>query len=661
MTGHYVTASRLNDGTVVWLTTQLTWSEQFEAAGCFESEAFPAALQTAEDAQAAREVIDVHAAPAPLTYREQIRAFGPSVRDDLGTQSQHMPRPVPLPSPPVSGHQPDFAGIYRYDDYDRDHLRVRVAVFREQVERRLGGALSEDEFKPLRLMNGVYLQLHGYMLRIALPYGVLSSGQLRQLAYIARHFDRGYGHFTTRQNMQFNWIRLEDTPDILDVLAKADMHSIQTSGNCVRNVTADHFAGAAAEEVVDPRLYAEILRQWSTDHPEFTYLPRKFKIAITGGPIDRAAIRFHDIGIQALRNADGEAGFSLYAGGGLGRTPAIGVKLRDWLPVRDLLRYVEAVLRTYNALGRRDNMYKARIKILIKDMKPENFVQMIEHELAGMPTDYNVLGPEIITALQARFTEPPFETLMDGSGDLKRQANSDPAFSNWLASNTHPHRKAGYISAVISLKAPGGIPGDISGDEMERVADLADRYSFGEIRVTHQQNLVLPHVRQIDLLDLWQNLVAAGLGTGNIGYLTDIISCPGLDYCSLATSRSIPVAQRIARHFAENGLERELGQLDLNVSGCINACGHHHVGHIGLQGVDKAGQEFYQITLGGNAGDQASVGSIIGPAVSSENIVNAVDAIVKTYLAHRVSDERFIDTLKRVGTTPFKEAAYAPR
>ncbi len=659
MASHFVTASRLRDGASVWLSDTSAWVDNMGAARRFEGEALEAALESARADQAGQHVVDVHTAPAPLTYREQMRAHGPSVRADLGTQAGRPARADELPPPPSELARSPYAGIYRYDEYDRQYLRDRAAEFRRQVERRLAGELTEDEFKPLRLMNGLYLQLHGYMLRAALPYGVVSAAQLRQLAYVARHFDRGYGHFTTRQNIQFNWIRLEDTPDILAILAEADLHAIQTSGNCVRNVTTDHFAGAAAEEVIDPRLFAEILRQWSTDHPEFTYLPRKFKIAITGGPIDRAAIHVHDIGIMAHRNDAGEPGFTFYAGGGLGRTPVVGVRVRDWLPVKDLLRYVEAILRTYNALGRRDNIYKARIKILIKEMKAESFIQMIEDEFAAMPADYNVLGPEIISALQERFVEPPFESLPAKSGSLAAARSRDAAFAAWLKTNSYPHRVPGYVCATVSLKPTGGIPGDVSADEMERIADLADAYSFGEIRVSHEQNLVLPHVRQDELHALWLGLVEAGLASANIGLLTDIIACPGLDYCSLATSRSIPLAQRIAERFAAPERQREIGPLDLNISGCINACGHHHVAHIGLLGVDKAGEEYYQITLGGASDEQASIGSIIGPAVSSAKVVDTIDAIVDAYIACRDPGERFIDTYRRLGATPFKAAAYA--
>jgi sulfite reductase (NADPH) hemoprotein beta-component len=442
------------------------------------------------------------------------------------------------------------------------------------------------------------------------------------------------------------------------VLAEADLHAIQTSGNCVRNVTTDHFAGAAAEEVVDPRLYAEILRQWSTDHPEFTYLPRKFKIAITGSPRDRAAVRVHDIGILAKRNAAGEPGFEIYAGGGLGRTPVVGAKVRDWLPVRDLLRYVEAILRVYNALGRRDNIYKARIKILLRDMKPGRFIEMIEEEFAAMPADYCVLEDDIVAAVVSRFVAPPFDPLPPTSPALDQAVASDRAFKAWVRANTHEHREPGYIAAMISLKPVGGIPGDVSAEEMDLIADLAERFSFGEIRVSHEQNLVLPHVRKDQLHTLWKALADGGLATGNVGFITDIISCPGMDYCSLATARSIPIAQKIAERFADAARQAEIGPLDLNISGCINACGHHHVAHIGLLGVDKNGEEVYQITLGGAADEKASIGSIVGPAVAAADVPDAIEAIVDAYVARRADGEHFIDTYRRLGAAPFKEAVY---
>jgi sulfite reductase (NADPH) hemoprotein beta-component len=661
-----VTANRLADGVVVWLDSAQVWTERLDAAAVLGGDVLQAALERVRnrDRDVAVDIRDIpvdviEGRPAPQARRERLRSAGPSVRDDLAgaAPEDRWARP-PLPAPPSATSTSPYAGIYRYDEYDRQFLRERAEQFRRQVQRRLSGELSEDEFKPLRLMNGLYLQLHGYMLRVALPYGVLSASQMRQLAYVARYYDRGYGHFTTRQNIQFNWPRLADAPDILAVLAEADLHAIQTSGNCVRNVTTDHFAGAAADEVVDPRLYAEILRQWSTDHPEFTYLPRKFKIAITGSPQDRAAVRVHDIGILAKRNAQGESGFQIFAGGGLGRTPVVGTKVRDWLPVRDLLRYVEAILRVYNSLGRRDNIYKARIKILVRDMKPERFIQMIEDEFAAMPADYCVLEMEVVSAVAARFVPPPFVPLASELPAFDAAVASDRAFRAWVRTNTHPHRQAGYVAAVISLKPVGGIPGDVSAEEMERIADLADRFSFGEIRVSHEQNLVLPHVRKDQLHSLWQALVDGGLATGNVGLVTDIIACPGMDYCSLATARSIPIAQSIAERFSDPARQSEIGPLDLNISGCINACGHHHVGHIGLLGVDKNGEEVYQITLGGAADEKASIGTIIGPSVAAEGVPDAIEAIVNAYIACRFDGEHFIDTYRRLGAAPFKEAVY---
>ena len=661
-----VTANRLADGVVVWLDSAQVWTERLDAAAVLGGDVLQAALERVRnrDRDVAVDIRDIpvdviEGRPAPQARRERLRSAGPSVRDDLAgaAPEDRWARP-PLPAPPSATSTSPYAGIYRYDEYDRQFLRERAEQFRRQVQRRLSGELSEDEFKPLRLMNGLYLQLHGYMLRVALPYGVLSASQMRQLAYVARYYDRGYGHFTTRQNIQFNWPRLADAPDILAVLAEADLHAIQTSGNCVRNVTTDHFAGAAADEVVDPRLYAEILRQWSTDHPEFTYLPRKFKIAITGSPQDRAAVRVHDIGILAKRNAQGESGFQIFAGGGLGRTPVVGTKVRDWLPVRDLLRYVEAILRVYNSLGRRDNIYKARIKILVRDMKPERFIQMIEDEFAAMPADYCVLEMEVVSAVAARFVPPPFVPLASELPAFDAAVASDRAFRAWVRTNTHPHRQAGYVAAVISLKPVGGIPGDVSAEEMERIADLADRFSFGEIRVSHEQNLVLPHVRKDQLHGLWQALVDGGLATGNVGLVTDIIACPGMDYCSLATARSIPIAQSIAERFSDPARQSEIGPLDLNISGCINACGHHHVGHIGLLGVDKNGEEVYQITLGGAADEKASIGTIIGPSVAAEGVPDAIEAIVNAYIDCRFDGEHFIDTYRRLGAAPFKEAVY---
>ncbi len=551
------------------------------------------------------------------------------------------------------------AGIYHYDSGDRDFLSVRVAEFRDQVARRIAGKLTEDEFKPLRLMNGLYLQLHGYMLRCAVPYGMLASDQMRRFARVARVYDRGYGHFTTRQNIQFNWIRLSDTPDILAELAQSDLHAIQTSGNCIRNVTTDQYAGAAADEVVDPRVYAEILRQWSTEHPEFTFLPRKFKFAITGAPSDRAACRLHDIGVIAKRNAAGEIGFEVHVGGGLGRTPLIGVCVRDWLPEPDFLAYMEAILRVYNAMGRRDNIYKARIKILVQALGAARFTELVEEEFAAMPRDRFRLDHAVVEAIHARFGSPAFESLPASSVAYIAARQRDPAFARWAMRNTQPHREPGYICAVITLKPTGGIPGDASAEQMDAIADLADRYSFGEIRVAHEQNLVLAHVRQDDLHAVWQALGAIGLDAPNNGLITDIIACPGLDYCDLANARAIPLAQRISERFADLDRQHRIGTLHINISGCINACAHHHVGHIGILGVDKHGSEAYQITVGGSASESAALGTLIGRAVPADVAVDIVEAIAMTYVDIRMLDETFIQTFRRVGAAPFKEIGRA--
>ncbi len=554
---------------------------------------------------------------------------------------------------------PPHARTYRHDEVDRDFLAARIAEFGDQVARRLSGELTEDEFKPLRLMNGLYLQLHAYMLRVAIPYGVIDARQMRQLGHIARRWDRGFGHFTTRQNIQFNWTKLEDVVDMLQALADVDMHAIQTSGNCVRNVTTDEFAGATKDELVDPRVYAEVLRQWSTLHPEFTYLPRKFKIAITGAPHDRAAIKVHDIGVTAKRNEAGETGFEIWVGGGLGRTPIIGTKLFDFVREADFLATMEAVLRVYNALGQRDNIYKARIKILVRDLGDE-FRRLVEAELAAMPAGRYRLDPAMVQAIEAHFAPPPFATLRDDPPRYRRAMQADAEFATWARNSTHPHRAPGYVSVVISLKPIGGIPGDASAEQMEAVAALAEAFSFGEIRVSHVQNLVLPHVRQEDLHALWQGLKQHGLATPNVGLISDIIACPGMDYCALATARSIPVAQRISERFASLDRQFDIGTLHVNISGCINACGHHHVGHIGLLGVDKRGEEVYQITLGGSATNDATIGELIGPAFSYDSVVDAVETLVHTYVAHREPGEPFKDTYRRIGPAPFKEALYAP-
>ncbi len=548
--------------------------------------------------------------------------------------------------------------MYMYDEIDRSLVDDRVSQFRDQVTRRMSGELSEDEFKPLRLMNGVYLQLHAYMLRAAIPYGTLSSEQMRKLAWIAKKYDRGYGHFTTRQNLQYNWPALEDLPDILAELASVQMHAMQTSGNCIRNVTADQFAGVAADEVVDPRIYAEIIRQWSTLHPEFTFLPRKFKIAVTGSQQDRAAVKVHDIGLIAKRDGDGKLGFEVIVGGGLGRTPFIGPTVREFLPEEHLLSYLEAVLRVYNQLGRRDNMYKARIKIQVHETGVESFTEMVEAEWAQIRATAVDLPAGEKERIAAFFSLPRYDIEDGSSGKLAEQKRDDLDFARWVDANIAPHKVSGYAIANISLKPIGGIPGDASSEQMDAVAALADRFSFSEIRVTHEQNLVLPHVREDNLYAVWQTLKSYDLHTPNLGHISDMIACPGMDYCALANARSIPVAQEISERFADLERQHDIGELKLKISGCINACGHHHVGHIGILGVDRKGEEYYQITLGGSGAEDASVGEIIGPAFPYASVVNAVEILVESYLDIRNEGERFLDTYRRVGKGPFKEALY---
>lgn len=555
--------------------------------------------------------------------------------------------------------QRDNKDMYRYDEFDHTLVSERVQQFRGQVERRISGELTEDQFKPLRLMNGLYLQLHAYMLRVAVPYGTLSSTQMRKLAYIARRYDKGYGHFTTRQNIQFNWPKLEETPDILADLAEVEMHAIQTSGNCIRNTTSDQFAGAAADEIEDPRVYCEIIRQWSTLHPEFTFLPRKFKIAVTGADHDRAAVRVHDIGLQMRRNEQGEVGFEVIVGGGLGRTPVIGQTIREFLPKQHLLSYLEAILRVYNQLGRRDNLYKARIKILVRSEGIENFARLVEEEWSHIKDSTLQLPLDEIARIENYFAPPRYESLDDNVREFEVKRFEDREFASWVRTNVTAHKQAGYAVATISLKPTGKPPGDASAWQMDAVADLAESYSFSEIRVTHEQNLVLAHVKKSDLYALWQGLRDFDLATPNAGLLSDMIACPGLDYCNLANARSIPVAQRISERFSDLERQHDIGNLKIKISGCINACGHHHVGHIGLLGVDKKGEEFYQITLGGSADENTAIGKIIGPAFSYDDVVDAVEKIVDTYLNIRSEDEEFSDTFRRVGLAPFKETLYA--
>ncbi|HUZ32964.1 MAG TPA: nitrite/sulfite reductase [Xanthobacteraceae bacterium] len=552
--------------------------------------------------------------------------------------------------------------MYLYDDLDRTLVAERVADFRDQVARRLSGELTEDEFKPLRLMNGVYLQLHAYMLRISIPYGTLSAAQLRKLAHVARTYDRGYGHFTTRQNIQFHWIKLEQLPNAMADLASVGMHGMQTSGNNVRNVTTDQWAGVAPDEIEDPRVYAEVIRQHVTLHPEFSFMPRKFKIAVGAAAHDRAALRIHDLALQLHRNGAGELGFEVMVGGGLGRTPFLAKTIKPFLPKRDVLSYVEAVLRTYNQFGRRDNIWKARIKILVHELGAEAFVKEVEAEWASIKDGTLALDPAVVAEIAGRFVYPDYARLEDSPPALAEARGADRAFDTWFANSVTNHKVPGYSIVTLSLKVEGGTPGDATAGQMDAIADLADRYSFGEIRVGHEQNLVLPHVAQGDLPELWRELADIDVATPNVNLISDIISCPGLDYCSLANARSIPVAQQIASRFRDRNLARELGRLHVNISGCINACGHHHVGHIGILGVEKNGEEFYQITLGGKADEDARLGTLIGPAVPLAQVADVVEDIAAAYIELRERpDELFIDTVQRTGVEPFKERVYATR
>ncbi|SOC38777.1 sulfite reductase (NADPH) hemoprotein beta-component [Rhizobium subbaraonis] len=552
--------------------------------------------------------------------------------------------------------------MYRYDEFDHAFVNDRVAQFRDQVARRLSGELSEDAFKPLRLMNGVYLQLHAYMLRVAVPYGTMNSRQMRMLAHVARKYDRGYGHFTTRQNIQYNWPKLSELPDALADLASVEMHAIQTSGNCIRNVTADHFAGAAADEVADPRPYAEILRQWSSVHPEFSFLPRKFKIAVTGAERDRAAIQVHDIGLHLKKNEKGEIGFAVYVGGGQGRTPMIAKKIRDFLPEEDLLSYTTAIMRVYNLHGRRDNKYKARIKILVHETGAEELARQVEVEFAELKNTELKLPEQDIAAITAYFAPPALEPRAEGWAQLAQWKKADADFARWVQQNVQPHKHPDYGMVTISLKPIGGIPGDATDAQMDAVADIAQEYAFDEIRVSHEQNLILPHVALADLEPVYRALVAAGLATANAGLITDIIACPGLDYCALANARSIPVAQEISTRFGSPERQAEIGELKIKISGCINACGHHHVGHIGLLGVEKKGEELYQITLGGSGDENTSIGEIIGRGFEPEKVTDAIEVIVDTYLGLRLDpSETFLTAYRRVGPQPFKDALYGDK
>ena len=550
--------------------------------------------------------------------------------------------------------------MYQYDSYDQTLVDERVAQYRGQVRRYLAGELSDDEFRPLRLMNGLYIQRHAPMLRVAIPYGLLSSRQLRTLARIARHYDKGYGHFTTRQNIQFNWPKLEDTPDILAELAQVQMHAIQTSGNCIRNVTADHLSGVAPDEIEDPRVYCEIIRQWSTFHPEFSYLPRKFKIAVTGAVHDRAAAQVHDIGLNLIRNEQGDPGFRVLVGGGLGRTPLIGQVIREFLPRRDLLTYLEAILRVYNLHGRRDNLYKARIKILVKALGAESFRTQVEAEWTQIKDSGLVLDDAEVERVRGFFAPPPYEAAAAPDLGFPQQLKDDPAFATWVRRNVADHKVAGYRNVFIALKEPGTPPGDMTADQMDAVADLADRYSFGMIRSTHHQNLLLTDVRQADLYPLWGALQAQKLAAPVIGTLADMICCPGLDFCSLANASSIAIARQINERFDQLDYLYDLGDLRLNMSGCMNACGHHHVGHIGILGVDKKGEEWYQISLGGSSENDVTLGDILGPSVPRAEVANTLERILRVYVERREDGERFLDAFRRIGLEPFRVRAYAP-
>ena len=548
--------------------------------------------------------------------------------------------------------------MYRYDPLDQRLVDERVEQFRDQVARRMAGEITEDEFKPLRLMNGLYIQLHAYMLRIAIPYGMLSSTQLRKLAHIARTYDRGYGHFTTRQCIQFNWPKLEDTPEILAELAEVQMHAIQTSGNSFRNVTADQYAGVSADEIDDSRPYAEIIRQWGALHPEFSYLPRKFKIAVTGSPNDRTAAKFHDIGVILKKNDAVETGFEIIIGGGQGRTPMIAQTVREFLPRHDLLSYLEAIMRIYNLMGRRDNIFKAKLKILVYKLGIDEMQKLVEEEWNQIKDGPLKLPQAEIDRVAAHFAPPPFETVESDPRAFDIHKFESPAFARWARTNVAAHKQSGYAIVNLTLKPTGGVPGDATAEQMDAVADLADRYSLGEIRVTHEQNLVFAHVKEADLYRLWRALDEIGFATPNLSLIGDMICCPGLDYCGLANARSIPVAQRIGKRFADLDRQLDIGELRLKISGCINACGHHHVGHIGILGVERKGEEYYQITLGGNPAMDATIGDVVGPAFSSDDVVDAVETVVTTYVKLRADGERFLDTYHRVGAEPFKERLY---
>jgi sulfite reductase (NADPH) hemoprotein beta-component len=549
--------------------------------------------------------------------------------------------------------------MYRYDSFDRRLVRERVAQFRDQTRRFIRGELTEDEFRPLRLQNGLYIQRHAPMFRISIPYGLLSTAQLRKLADIARRYDRGYGHFSTRQNLQLNWPRLEDVPDILEELADVEMHAIQTSGNDVRNITSDHFAGVARDEIADPRPYCELIRQWAALNPEFAYLPRKFKIAVTGARDDRTAVLLHDIGLVLVRDAAGEVGFRVIVGGGMGRTPMIGHVIREFLPRAEILNYLDAILRTYNRFGRRDNKWKARIKILVKERTPAQFARDVEDEWSHLRHGPATVPDAEFERLAGHFATPPYDVLPGDDVSHKSAVADNRAFANWVARNVHPHRVPGYAIVTVSLKKTGVPPGDATSEQMDAIADLADAYSFGELGATHEQNIVLRDVRQRDLFDVWSRLRPLGLATPNIGLLTDIVCCPGGDFCSLANAKSIPIAEAIARRFDDLDYLHDIGEVDLNMSGCMNACGQHHIGHIGILGVDKNGSEWYQVSIGGAQGNDAALGKVIGPSFAAKDMPDVIARLIDTYVDHRHAGERFIDTVRRIGAEPFKERVYA--
>ncbi len=646
-----VTANRLSDGAVVYRRVDGDWATALADATVTTSAAVAQELLAAAKSDRLR-AVDPYVAPVKVAadgrvHPGNLREFDPLRRPDHRTARHRLRTRAPM---------------YLYDELDRTLVAERVGEFRDQVARRLSGELTEDEFKPLRLMNGVYLQLHAYMLRISIPYGTLSSEQLRMLAHVARRYDRGYGHFTTRQNIQFHWIKLEELPEAMADLASVGMHGMQTSGNNVRNITTDQWAGVATDEIEDPRVWAEVIRQHVTLHPEFSFMPRKFKIAVGASAHDRAALRIHDMALRLHRNGAGEAGFEVMVGGGLGRTPFLAKTIKPFLPQRDVLSYVEAVLRTYNQFGRRDNAWKARIKILVHDLGVEAFAKEVEAEWQSMKDGALALDPAVFAEIAARFRYPAYERLEDGPPALAQARRADRRFDSWMGNAVANHKVPGYAIVTLSLKPQGGTPGDATAEQMHAIADLAERYSHGEIRVGHEQNLVLPHVAQRDLAALWRALDGLGLATPNVGLVSDIIACPGLDYCSLANTRSIPVAQEIASRFRNLDVARDLGRLHINISGCINACGHHHVGHIGILGVEKNDEEFYQITIGGRADEDARLGALIGPAVRYAEVADVVEDIVAAYLELRERpQETFPQVVQRTGIEPFKERVYAAR